>query len=82
MDDGCNQSAGDGNGQADKALLVDFDGAFGKDPRSRGLNIKTRETKRAAHQVHKREKPRQAVQTAALFQRGAVAPNISEHCRR
>src|SRR5215213_2343222 len=75
----CNQSSGHRYRQTDEAFLIDFRRTFSEDARARRLHVETRETKGAADQVHKREKPGETMKLAAFGESCSITPNVSEH---
>src|SRR5687768_4923126 len=81
MHEGGDETARNRNRQSYETLLVCFYGTLSEDARPRCLNVKARETKCAAHQVHERNKPRELVKLLSL-RSDSVPPNISKHGRR
>src|SRR2546427_890665 len=82
MDHRGDERTGSRNWQPHKTFLVDLDCSFGQYARPRCLNVETRETKYATHQVHKGNEQREIVEIASLSESSAVTPDIGKHCGR
>src|SRR5436305_6116575 len=61
MYDRSHQSGGRRDREPDEVLLVDLRSSFKQDTRAGGLNIKAGQSKRPAHQIHKKKENTDAV---------------------
>src|SRR6185437_1461094 len=68
--------------QTNEALLIKLRRTFREDTWTRRLHVETRQTKRAADQIQKREKPGEPVQLGPFDERRSITPNIRQHRRR